>query len=92
MVQTRSQAKTQTNTPSVQSTKPVIQKATLTKIAKIKVEKGKDSKTTSSGVDQQPPRGIVMPPQALIPPIVTQPNVKPPQSPQMLTMQLQVQI
>ena len=45
MVQTRSQAKAQTNAPAVQSTKPVMQKATP-KIARIhmKTEKEKDSK------------------------------------------------
>ena len=78
MVQTRSQTKEQTNTPAVQSTKPVMQKATC-KIARIpiKAEKEKDSKTLPSRVDQQTPRGIVIPPGALIPPSVMQPNVRP---------------
>ena len=82
MVQTRSQTKAQTNTPAVQSTKPVMQKATC-KIARIpiKAEKEKDSKTLPSRVDQQTPRGIVIPPGALIPPSVMQPNVRPPPMP-----------
>ena len=71
MVQTRSQAKAQTNAPAIQSTKPVTQIATP-KIARIpiKAEKEKDSKTLPSRVDQQPPRGIVIPLGALIPPNV----------------------
>ena len=82
MVQTRSQAKAQTNTPNVQSTKPAMQKATP-KIAKIpiKAEKEKDSKTLSSRIDQQPPRGIVIPLGALIPPIAMPPNVRLPPKP-----------
>ena len=40
MVQTRSHAKAQTNTPTVQSTKPVTQKA-VPKIAKIPIKKRK---------------------------------------------------
>ena len=93
MVQTRSQAEAQTNAPAIQSTKPVTQKATP-KIARIPIKAGKekDSKTLPSGVDQQPLRCIIIPLGALIPPTVMQPNARPPQSPQMLTMQLQVQI
>ena len=83
MVQTRSQAKAQTNVPTVSSTKPVMQKATH-KIARIPIkaeEKEKDSKIPPSGVDQQPPRGIVIPLGGLIPPIVMQPNVRQPPKP-----------
>ena len=56
MVQTRSQAKAQANTPAVQSTKPVTQ-STVPKTARIpiKTEKEKDSKLPPSGVDQQLP-------------------------------------
>ena len=52
MVQTRSQAKAQTNASTIQSTKPVKQKATP-KIARIpiKEEKEKDSKTLPSRID-----------------------------------------
>ena len=82
MVQTRSQAKAKTNAPTIQSTKPVMQKATP-KIARIpiKAEKEKNSKTPPSRVGQQPPRGIVIPPGALIPPIVTQTNIRLPPKP-----------
>ena len=77
LVQTRSQAKAQTNAPTIQSTKQVMQKATpKTARIPIKAEKEKDSKTLPSRVGQQPPRGIVIPLGALIPPIVMQPNVR----------------
>ena len=61
--------------------KPVTQKATP-KIARIpiKTEKEKDSKPPPSGVDQQPPKGIVIPPGTLIPPIAMQLNVRPPKA------------
>ena len=64
--------------PAIQSTIPVMQKATP-KIARIPIrtEKEKDSKTSPSRVDQQPPRGIVIPLGALIPPIAIQSNVRP---------------
>ena len=82
MVQTRSQAKVQTNTPAVQSTKPVTQKA-VPKIAKIpiKTEKEKDSKSQPSRVDQQPPKWLVIPLGTLIPSIGMQSNVRPPPKP-----------
>ena len=80
MVQTRSQAKAQTNASIEQSTKPVMQKATA-KIARIPIkakEKEKDSKTPPSRIDQQPPKGLVIPLGALIPPIIILTNVRPP--------------
>ena len=82
-VQTRAQAKAQTNTPTVVNTQPVAWKATP-KIVKIpiKTKKKKDSKTPLSRIVQQPPKGIVMPPGALIPPIVMPPSVRlPPKLP-----------
>ena len=45
------------------------------------MEKEKESKTLPSGVDKQPPKGIVIPPGAQIPPIVMPPNVRPPPKP-----------
>ena len=92
-VQTRAQAKAQTDAPIVSSTQPVAQKATP-KIAKtpIKTGKEKESQTPSTGIVQQPLKGIVIPLGALTPPIVMPPSVRPPQNPQMLTMQLQVHI
>ena len=82
MMQTRAQAKAQANIPAIPNTQPVVQKATP-KIAKIpiKTEKEKESKTPPSGIVQQPPKGIVIPLGALIPPIMTPPNVRPPPKP-----------
>ena len=70
MVQTRSQAKTQANCPTVQNTKPVTQNA-ASKIARIPIKTGKekDSKPLPSGVGQQLPKRLVMPLGTLIPPI-----------------------
>ena len=87
MVQTRSQAKAQANAPAVQSIKPVTQNA-IPKIERIpiKTEKEKDSKPPPNGVDQQLPKGLVIPLETLIPSIGTQPSVRPPQSLQMLIM------
>ena len=64
------------------STQPVAQKATP-KTAKIPIKTGKEkeSVTLPSGIVQQPPEGIVIPLGALIPPIVTQPNVRLPPKP-----------
>ena len=76
MVQTRSRARAQVNSPAVHGTKLVTQDK-APKIAKIpiKTEKEKDSKLLSSGVDQQLPQGLVIPPGTLIPSIGTQPSV-----------------
>ena len=82
MLQTRSQEKAQTNALAIHSTKPVMQKANP-KIVRIpiKAKREKDSKTLPSRVDQQPPRGIIIPPGALIHPIVMPPNVRLPPKP-----------
>ena len=82
MVQTRSQAKAQVNAPTVQSTKPVTQN-TVPKCVRIpiKTEKENDSKLLPSGVDQQLPRGLVIPLGTLISSIGMQPNVRPPTKP-----------
>ena len=81
-VQTRAQTKAHTSAPTVVNAQPVAQKATP-KIVKlpIKTEKEKDSKTLLSGIVQQPPKGIVMTPGALIPPIVMPPYVRLPPKP-----------
>ena len=78
MVQMRSQAKAQANTPTIPNARPVMQKA-APKVAKIpiKTDKEKDSKTLPSRVNQQPPRGIVIPPEALIPPSIMPSNIRP---------------
>ena len=76
-VQTRAQAKAQANAPTVVNTQPVAQKA-APKIVRlpIKTEKEKDTNTLLSGIVQQPPKGIMMPLGALIPPIVMPPSVR----------------
>ena len=81
-VQMRAQAKAQTNALMVVNTQPVAQKA-APKIVKllIKNEKEKDTKTLLSGVIQPAPKGIVMPPGALMPPTVMPPSVRPPPKP-----------
>ena len=81
-MQTRAQAKSQTNAPTVVNTQPVAQKATP-KVIKlpIKTEKEKDSKTLLSRIVQLPPKSIVMPLGALIPPVVTPPSIRPPPKP-----------
>ena len=82
MVQTRSQAKSQANVPTVQSTKPVAQSA-VPKIKRIpiKTEKEQDSKPPPSRVDQQLPKGLVISSGTLIPSIGTPPSVRPPLKP-----------
>ena len=79
MVQTRASKSTNKCSFTVPSTQPVAQKATP-KIAKIpiKTEKEKSLKHHLSRIVQQPPKGIVIPLGALIPPIVMPPNVRPP--------------
>ena len=84
MVQTRSQAKAQANTPAVQNTtgKSVTQNA-IPKVDKIpiKTEKEKDSKPPQSTVlNQQLPQGLVIPLGNIIP-ITTHPSVRLPPKP-----------
>ena len=76
-VQTRAEAKAQTNATTVVNIQSVAWKTTP-KIVKlpIKTEKERDTKTLLSGIVQQPPKSIVMPPGALIPPIVMPPSVR----------------
>ena len=82
MVQTRSQTRAQANASTIQSTQPVAQKATP-KIVKIpiKTEKQKESKTPPSRIVQQSSTGVVIPPEALIPPFVMPPSVRLPPKP-----------
>ena len=81
-MQTRAQAKAQANGPTVVNTPPVAQKA-APKIVKlpIKTEKEKATKALLSRVVQQPPKGIVMPPGALLPQIIMPPSVRLPSKP-----------
>ena len=78
-VQMRVQAKAQANAPTVVKTQPIAQKATP-KIVRlpIKTKSDKDIKMPPSRIIHQSPKGIVIPLGALIPPIVTLPNVRPP--------------
>ena len=71
------QSRTQANAPKVVNAQPVAQKAGP-KIVKlpIKTEKEKDSKTLLSGAIQQPQKGIVMPPEFQIPPIIIPPGAR----------------
>ena len=63
-------------------TQPVAQK-TSPKINKLPIKtKGKgDINTLPSRIIQQPPRGIVLPPRSVFPPIVMPPNIRPPPKP-----------
>ena len=84
MVQTRSQAKAQANTPTVQNTagKSVTQNA-IPKMDKIsiKTEKEKDSKTPKSTVlSQQLPQGLVIPLGNIVP-LSMHPSIRPPPKP-----------
>ena len=82
MVQKRLQAKAQAKAPTVHNTKPVTQND-IPKIERIpiKTEKEKYSNPLPTGVDQQLPQGLVIPPGTLIPSIGTQPSVRPPPKP-----------
>ena len=61
---------------------PEAQKTT-SKIVKIpiKTEKKKDIKMLPSGIIQQPPRNIVLPPGSVLPPVVVPPSVRLPPKP-----------
>ena len=68
-VQMRAQAKAQANAPTVLDTQPVTQKVTP-KVAKLPIEteeKKGDIKALPSGIAQQPPRSIVLPPGSMLP-------------------------
>ena len=81
-VQTRVQAKAQTNAPTVVNAQPVAQKATP-EIVKMpnKTEKKRDIKMLPSGIIQQPLRDIVLPPRSVLPPVVVPPSVRVPSKP-----------
>ena len=81
-VQTRAQAKAQANAPTVVGTKPVAQKAAPT-TDKLPSEANERSniKRLSSRITQQSPKGIVLPPESILPPIVVPPNIRPPPKP-----------
>ena len=82
-VQTRAQVKTQANTPTVPDTQPKKQKITP-KVTRLPIrtgEKEKEFKIPPSGIAQQTTRGIVLPPEFMLPPIVLPPNERPPPKP-----------
>ena len=78
-VQTRAQAKAQANAPTVVGTQPVAQKAAPT-TDKLPSEANEKSniKRLPSRIIQQSPKGIVIPPESILPPIVAPPNIRPP--------------
>ena len=81
-VQRRAQVKAQANAPTILDTQPM-QKVTP-KVPKLPIEtkeKEGDIKTPPSGIIQQPPRSIVLPPGSVLPPIVVPSNVRPPPKP-----------
>ena len=81
-VQMRAQAKAQANAPTVVNAQPEAKKTTP-KIVRIpiKTKKKRDIKMLPSGIIQQPPRNIVLPPGSVLPPIVVPPSVRLPPKP-----------
>ena len=82
-VQMRTQAKIQVKTLTVVDTQPKAQKATP-KIDKLPIERKRkrDIKTLPNGIIQQSPKGIVLPPGSIFPPIVVPTSIKlPPKLP-----------
>ena len=81
-VQTRAQAKAQTNTPTVVSAQPVAQKTTPKTVnIPTKTEKKTDIKKLPSGIIEQPLRNIVLPPGSVLPPTIMPPSIRPPPKP-----------
>ena len=82
-MQTRAQAKAQANTPTMPNTQPKKQKVTP-KVTRLPIQTGereREFKTPPSGITQQTPRSIVLPPEFMLPPIVVPPNDRPPPKP-----------
>ena len=82
-VQTRAQVKAQANTPTVLDTQLKKQKITP-KVTRLPIQTGEKEqgiKTSPSRITQQTPRGIVLPPEFMLPPIVVTPNDRPPPKP-----------
>ena len=82
-VQTRAQVKAQANEPTILDTQPKTQKVTP-EVARLPIEteeKERDFKALPSGITQQTPRIIVLPPEFVLPPIVVPPNDRPPPKP-----------
>ena len=82
MVQTRSQTRVQLNDPTASNMKLIAQNATpKVTTSPMKAEKEKETETPPSRIVQQPPKGIVLPPAALVPPVDISPSVSPPPKP-----------
>ena len=82
-MQTRAQAKAQANTPTISNAQPKKQKVTL-KVTRLPIqteEKEREFKTLPSGITQQTPRSILLPPEFVVPLIVEAPNDRPPPKP-----------
>ena len=82
-VQTRAQAKAQANTPTVPDTQLKKQKITpeVTRLPIQTGEKEREFKIPPSRITKQTPRGIVLPPEFMLLPIVVPPNDRPPPKP-----------
>ena len=81
-VQMTAQAKAQANGPTVVDTQPVAQKATpiIDKLPSETKEKS-NIKTLPSRIIPQSPKGIVLPPESILPPIAAPPNIRQPLKP-----------
>ena len=82
-MQMRAQVKGQANALTILDTQPKMQKVTP-KVARLPIEteeKERDFKALPSGITQQAPRSIVLPPEFVLPPIVVPPNDRPPPKP-----------
>ena len=75
-MQTRAQAKTQANIPTMPDAQPIKQKATpkATRLPIQAEERVKELKTPPSRIALQAPRNIGFPPDFMLPPIVVPPN------------------
>ena len=82
-VQTRAQAKAQANTSTLPDTQLKKQEITpkVTRLLIQTGEKEKEFKIPPSVIAQQTPRGIVLPPEFMLPPILVPPNDRPPPKP-----------
>ena len=78
-VQMRAQSKAQANVPTAVVTQPVAQKA-APRIDKSpsKTNEKSNIKMLPGRITQQSPKGIVLPPESIFPPVVAPPNIRPP--------------
>ena len=79
-MQTRAQVKAQANAPTILDAQPKALKVTP-EVARLPIkteEKERDFKAPPSGIAQQTPRSIVLPPELVLPQIIVPPNNRPP--------------